>query len=241
MKKSFILTLVTIASSMANLTAQVGFTLDSLPSYGTGSNVSGFVVDWNTGASNEVIGWAYRWDEPTTMQEMIAGIAGTPGSNLFVRWDSDASGFGAFIFGLGYQNGATPFSVSGAVDDFGDPSTADFVNGIWDINVSTGFDAPFDFTGTASNVGDFYAEGFMWGSFVAGSAPNFSTSVSEQSLFSPSQWTATDFGISGVGLVNEGWYGLGNGRAPLTIPEPTSLLLLVAAGAMLVAFRRWLA
>jgi hypothetical protein len=240
MKKSFFAVLAAVGLTAGNLSAQFVFDFGTLPSYGSGANVSAFVVDWNNGSPSEVIGWAYRWDTAPTMETMMADIAAAGGSKLFMRWDSDA-GFGAFLFGLGYQNGVTPFGVINAVDGEGDPAVADFVAGVWNINTGPGFDAPAAFTGVAANAGDFYAEGYSWSSYVAGSAPDFTTSVSQSSFFAPSNWTATSLGISSVTLVNEGWYGFGNGRVPLTIPEPSSLLLLAMGGVFFLHRRsgRW--
>lgn len=216
---------------------QTSFNLDSLTYYGSGSNRSAFVVDWNNGESNEVLAWGYNWTGTLTMATMMADIAAAD-PEFFIRWDSDA-GFGgaAFLFGLGYQNGVTPFDVSDAVDADNNPVSANFVNGVWDIDTGIGWEPPFAFTGVASNSGDFYSEGFGWSSYVAGSAPDFSTSLSEPSLISPDDWTATSLGISGIELVDEGWYGFGNNRAPNTVPEPGSGLLL-CLGVLLILGRR---
>jgi hypothetical protein len=236
MKKSFFALLAAITLLAGNASAQFVFDFGTLPTYGTGGNVSAFVVDWNNGAPNEVIGWAYLWDTPTTMEQMMANIAGVSGSDLFIRWDSNA-GFGAFLFGLGHQNGPTLFSVVGAQNNLGAPAPAAFISGVWDIDTGGGWEPPAAFTGVAANAGDFYAEGFSWTSYVAGSAPNFTTSISETSFYSPADWTATSLGISSVNLVNQGWYGFGNGREPFTIPEPSSFAL-IALGAGLLIWRR---
>jgi len=216
--------------TFATVTAgQTSFDLNSLTYYGTGSNRSAFVVDWNNGASNEVLAWGYNWSGTVTMSTMMTDIADAD-PNFFIRWDGDASGFGPFVFGLGHQNGATPFDVTGAVDKNGHPVSSAFVNGIWDISQGTAFDAPATFSGTAANPGDSYIEGDAWSSYVAGSDPDFSTSKSETSQISPDSWTATSLGIGSVELDNEGWYGFGNNRAPTTIPEPSTVLLLMMGG-----------
>jgi len=227
---------VTIIAALAGVcsaqlvSAQALFELDDLTYYGTGTNRAGFVIDWNNGDTNEVVAFGYMWSAGgATMEDLISEVASAASSDLFVRWDSDA-GLGAFLFGLGLQNGVATFDVTGAVDSVGDPVPSNFVNGIWDINTGgTGWEPPAAFTGQAANVGDFYTEGFGWSSYVAGSAPDFTTSVSQTSLVSPSAWTKTSLGISSVGLVDEGWYGFGWDRAPNTIPEPGTLALLAAS------------
>jgi len=231
--------IVTVSACAGTAFGQATFDLNSLTYYGTGPDRAAFVIDWNNGSANEIVAWGYRFDDSVavTMEEMMAEIASDVNSELFIRWDSDA-GFGAFLFGLGKQNGATTFDVSGAVDALGNPVTANFVNGVWDIDTGVGWEPPAAFGGTASNAGDFYAEGFGWSSYVAGSAPDFNTSVSEQRITSPADWTATDLGISGIELVNEGWYGLGNGREPSTVPEPAWFGIYFSLAAVFVALRR---
>ena len=240
--KTALLSIISLSAmgSAGSLFAQATFDLDSLDYYGTGPDRAAFVVDWNNGSANEVIAWGYNFDAttPPTMQTMMEDIAASSTSKLFIRWDSDA-GFGAFLFGLGLQNGMTVFDVTGAVDSAGNSVAANFVDGVWDINTaSVGWEPPAAFDGTASNSGDFYSEGFGWSSYVAGNAPDFSTSVSDTSLTSPSNWTATSLGISSVGLVDEGWYAFGNGRAPDTVPEPGTTGLYVAFSAALLLLRR---
>ncbi|MEM1157809.1 MAG: PEP-CTERM sorting domain-containing protein [Verrucomicrobiota bacterium] len=234
MKK--VLLIITVAVMTATSWGQVLFSLDSITYYGTGSNRAAFVVDWNNGAGNEVLAWGYNWDGGATMETMISDLAAAD-PNLFVRWDSDA-GLGAFLYGLGYQNGATAFDVIGAFDPSGNPSSSSFIDGVWDIHTGAGFEVPTAFSGTAANAGDFYNEGFVWTSYVAGSAPDFTTSLSETSLLSPADWTGTSLGISNVSLVDEGWYGFGNSREINTVPEPSSVLLMLIGGVALVLRRR---
>lgn len=241
MKTAFSILSASLGSAGA-LLAQAQFDLNHLTYYGTGPDRAAFVVDWNNGSANEVVAWGYQFDETAmvTMEQMMAEIASDPNSELFIRWDSDA-GFGAFLFGIGKQNGATAFGVSGAVNALGNPVAANFVNGVWDIDTGIGWEQPAAFTGTASNTGDFYAEndGFSgWSSYVAGSAPDFSTSVSDQRLTSPANWTATSVGISSVVLVDEGWYAYGNGREPNTVPEPGAAALVFSLAAGLAIARR---
>ena len=239
--KTALLSIISLSAmgSAGILFAQATFDLNSLDYYGTGPDRAAFVVDWNNGSANEVIAWGYNFDAttPPTMQTMMEDVAADSTSKLFIRWDSDA-GFGAFLFGLGLQNGMTLFDVTGAVDNADNPAAANFVNGVWDINTGIGWEPPFAFSGTASNPGDFYSEGFGWSSYVAGNAPDGTTSVSDKRLTSPANWTATSLGISSVDLVDEGWYAFGNGRAPATVPESGTTGLYVAFSAALLLLRR---
>lgn len=239
MKKVRNTILIITTGAAASLLGQAEFTLDELTYYGEGPHRAAFVVDWKNGATNEVIAWGYRFDADTgyTMEQMMATIAAGPGSNLFARVDTSGT-FGTFTFGIGYQNGATPFDVVGAVDEFDEPVAANFVDGIWDIPTSF-FQ---EFNGQAANAGDFYREGVdfgaSWGSFVAGDADDFTTSTSEQRTVSPVHWTATSLGISDVELVDQGWYGFGWGDAPSTIPEPQQAALALGILALLGLYYR---
>jgi len=231
-------------TAAVSLWGQSTFTLDDLTYYGSGSQRAAFVVDWKNGATNEVIAWGYRFDADMgySVEQMMAEIAADSSSNLFIRWDSN-TGFGAFVFGLGYQNGVESFDVTGAVDDWGDSVTANFQNGIWDIHTGPFWEAPAAFTGVADNSGDFYREGdgldtAFWGLYVAGDAPDYSTSVSEQRKDSPVHWTASGLGISDTELIDEGWYGLGFGSAPSTVPEPGQAGLIFSLLAMVVLIYR---
>ncbi len=208
--------------------------------WGTGANQSAFVVDWNDGKTNESIVWGYRWDGVLTVADMIAGL-GAAAPALYSRLDSNA-GFGAFIFGLGMQVGAAPFGVTGAVDNFNNPAVPNFVNGVWDIHTGAGWEGPASFTGTPTNSADHYIEGWGWGFFLGGT----SNSNAQPSFSYPTTWTYSNFGVSGVQLLNNGWYAFSYNDitptapdAPVAaVPEPTSFTLFGLAFLGLVFARR---
>ncbi len=233
MNKPFAVITAFVVTALS-VTATPTFELDSLTYYGAGDQRAAFVVDWNNGQPNHVQAFGYRFTGEVTFYDMLSDIAGDPSSGLYLRVDGETA-FGEFIFGIGRQNGATPFAVSNT-----DTAPA-FNNGVWDISVDAAFDQPASFGGAATNQGDFYEEGFDWGSYVAGTAPDFSTSISEQRLSSPSSWTATSLGAASIDLVDDGWYGFGRDSAPSTIPEPATFVLLFSGLGILLWWRRFTA
>ena len=50
--------------------------LDDLNYWGTGSNRSALVVDWNDGKTNETLAWGFRWDGPApTVGDLLGSLA----------------------------------------------------------------------------------------------------------------------------------------------------------------------
>ncbi len=214
--------------------------------WGSGANRSAFVVDWDDGKANETLAWGFRWDGTLTVYDMITSLV-TGDPRFFARVDNDA-GFGAFIFGLGYQNSATAFDVVGTVDDVGNAVSSDFVDGVWDINTQPGWEGPLAFDGAPLNVVDQYLEGFGW-EFYLGEAVDENVNVpgtffqAGPTTTYPGWWGFATLGASDTSLVNDGWYALSHAGGPpgpalAAIPEPSAAVLVLLGAGMLAWFRR---
>jgi hypothetical protein len=207
---------------------------------GSGSNRTALVIDWNDGIPSESLAWGYRWEgaAPTVFQ-MLVGLAGA-GSGIHLRIDS-ATNLGPGIFGLGYQAGATPFGVSGAVDSTGNAAVPVFIGGISDTNTAgTTVQAPLTSTGAGpSNPGDHYKEGWFDNGFweLFDGTAGFALT---------GNWTSNFVGAS-TPAVPEGWFAFSitepdydsvlPGQPLAAVPEP-SVALLAALGLLAVAGRR---
>jgi len=195
---------------------------------GTGSNRTALVIDWNDGIGSESLAWGYRWSGAApTVFEMLVGLAGA-GSGIHARVDT-ASGFGPGIFGLGFQSGAAPFGITGAVDPAGAATVPVFVAGLSDLNTgNSSIQAPLTSTNaTASNPGDRYAEGWFdngfWELFdgIPGTALT-------------GNWTSNLVGAASP-IVPNGWFAFSITTPDYTsqipdqplaaIPEPSTALL----------------
>jgi hypothetical protein len=252
MKKHLLVLAVAAFFAMGNAFGQVVGNLDDLNYWGTGSNRSALVVDWNDGKTNETLAWGFRWDGPApTVGDLLVSLAAAD-PRLFFRLDSDAS-FGVALFGVGYQTGGTAFGVTGAQNTLGDSVTPVFVSGVSDMNITNGVtDSPLSSSLAAPlNAADHYAEAWnspdrYWTLFFSGSG--VFPSNADPSYTYPA-WTEAGLGLSGASLDDGGWYALSYsdpfwtavtpGAAVAAVPEPESFALLVfAAGTIFVMARR---
>lgn len=244
MKRIISIVAATVVAATVPSRAAVG-DLDVLNYWGTGSNRSALVVDWNDGMSNEVLAWGFNWSGTLTVADMLTSLAMLD-PRLFVRIDS-VTDYGLALFGVGYQSGASPFGVTGAQDNGGNSVTPVFTSGIDDMNVSgTAFDPPLSSVAAVpANMADHYQEGWFdngfWSLFFAGLIDTQSTAGSTY----PSVWTEAAVGVGGANVINNAWYALtfapdfvseSPGAATAAVPEPGSLGLLL--GGLLVLFRR---
>ncbi len=238
---------ILIGITAARLPAQVGGFSD-LNYWGTGPNRSALVVDWNDGKTNEVLAWGFNWSGSLNVEAMVVQLAGLdPRFNL--RLDSDAS-FGLALFGIGYQSGGEEFGLSGAQNPAGAAVDPVFTSGISDMNENAGTtEAPASSTNVApANPANHYAEGWndngFWQLFLGGESDSTATPSSNY----PATWTAANFGLSSINLVNDGWYALSisepdftsnvPGSAFAAVPEPAAVPLLLLGVAILNVYRR---
>lgn len=252
MKKQLLVVLsATAFFAVGNAFGQAVSNLDGLHYWGTGSNRSALVVDWNDGKTNEVLAWGFRWSGAApTIFDMMSSIAATD-PRFFLRIDSATNLGGPAVFGIGYQTGSSPFGVTGAQNALGGSVTPVFTAGISDINTNgNATETPTSSAYTAPlNAADHYKEAWndngFWTSYFAGSDHNATAPGADY----PTTWTDAWVGVGGANLVDNGWYALSisepsyannlPGSAVAAVPEPGSFaLLLFAAGVVFVITRR---
>jgi len=237
-------TLLVAFCTLAHTQAAPVTDFSDLNFWGSGSNQSGLIINWDDGSTSESMAWGFNWSGPATMADMIQSLAAED-SRLFARLDSTTA-FGLSLFGLGYEKGASSFGITGATADGGasaDPVT--FVNGVDDLNTNNAdTEEPDSSVGSvASNSGDLYLEGWLdtgfWGSSNGGVSTSLPTSV---------DWTANG-GATATTLQNDGWYAfiykpgfagdnVPNGPITQAIPEPSTILMLVAGLGVISWLRR---
>lgn len=187
---------------------------------GTGSNEAAVVVDWNDGKTPESIAWGYRWNGTATGLDMLQAIdLADPRFAVFTVNDPS---FGAFVFGMGYD-----LNHNGGTFTPGTPGTATE-------------------TGSASDPGDHYAEGFYtkyWAYYNSDTGSPYGGGGA---------WGFGDNGANSRVLVNGSWDGWSisdasfNAPTPdfptaaaANVPEPTvAWLLALGLGACVIVARR---
>jgi hypothetical protein len=183
---------------------------------GAGSQESALSIQWRDGKSPNAIIFGYRWTSAsTTLNDMITAVLAA-NVGLYARGDLISGGFGNAYYGFGYDTGLNAsLSITGAVDDFGDPASQNFIDGFWDMG--SGYSGPASSTNaTPSASADRYQEGWMdngyWELFTA------------TSNTTPTAWSSSNAG--GVQtLGNETWYtySLSNTDFTSNIPDLSSL------------------
>lgn len=240
--RTIALALALLGSTLAIGRSQTVTGLDSLNYWGTGTNHAGLVISFNDGKTNSTIAWGFAWNGTASVASMLTSLAAAD-PRLFARIDS-ATGFGLGIFGLGYDaNGNGIFSVTGAENPLGNPTTPVFTAGISDLNTnSTTVQAPASSVGAApGEIADHYTEGWndngFWELFTGGASSVY-----------PTTWTSSMTGATDTNLVNNGWFALSisnsdfssniPGAAVAAVPEPDSVALVAGAGGLLLLWSR---
>lgn len=194
-------------------------TLDDITIWtGSGENRAGLVIDWVDGKSPAVYG--YRFDGAASGQDMFEAIFADR-TELYAKVAQ--FGFGDSALGIGMDRDADGFSIS---DGTTTTPGADFTDGIL-ITTTANADG-----NTAVDTDDSYAEGWntgFFGYYVSDGA---------------SDWGFASSGFGGRALTDGAWDGYAyapgfSGSAPnVSVPEPTSAVLLGLAGLAVLRRRR---
>lgn len=232
--------LVTVLAAPAQAQTATGFS--DLNYWGSGTNHSALVISWNDGKTDSTLAWGFSWTGNATVADMLFALAHAD-PRLFARIDS-ATQFGPAIFGLGYDAaGDGTFSISGALDPDGNPTTPIFTNGIADLDTNpSSVQAPFSSENAeAANPFDHYSEGWFDNGFwelFSGSGTAY-----------PATWTSSMSGIADTPLTNDGWFALSISNPDFSsnipgpamvapVPEPAAIVLLVLGGFALLLRRK---
>jgi hypothetical protein len=250
MKTSFFALLAASTLLAGNVFAQLVTNFDDLNYWGTGTNRTALVIQWNDSKSPDALAWGYRWSGTETVADMILFLAEND-PRFFARIDSNGSGFGAAFFGFGYQTGSAAFGVTGAVDELGNPvDPLVFVDGINDLNTSaSSTEAPAGSeTAVPINAADRYVEGWWDNGFFSFYNSGTDINALTASFALPSSWAFSNLGASSVYLVDEGWaaFSFAPGFVPVgvsstvtaAIPEPSSIALFGLGAGVLLWYRR---
>ena len=188
--------------------------------FGTGSNESAFVLQWNDGKSPGAMAWGYRWNPGAapTLNQLIANLL-SANAGIYARGDSSGS-YGAGYYGFGYDTGLNnTFSVNGGLDADGNPTTISFTNGFSDMNSdNTTYQSPGSSTSAApSNSQDRYQEGW--------NDNGFWELYTSTSTINPTSWSNSWDGGE-QSLTADSWYAYTFSNSdfssnPPVLPTPT--------------------
>lgn len=215
--------------TITNTTANISFS-DIQYWVGTGSNQAAFVVQWNDSKNPDALVWGFRWDGNATGEDMLKAIA--KADHRFFSLLYPGTPYGTAVGGLGFDlngqdsnalikngNATYPlYPVNGIVTttayDF-DDYTAKDVNDHWKSGWNDGFwsylvkdpaDPDFSSSGSGS-TGRILQNGSwdVWNYSPAFQTPPIAT------LTPVSPYVGTTNFTNGFFMVNEGWFGHGNG------------------------------
>lgn len=192
---------------------------------GTGANETLFVIDWNDGIGSEYLVWGYRWDNETSVRQMMNDIK-VADTSLFEAdggwFKEDDAGGGTYtggestVYGLGYDLDG---DGSGFVE--GPAGTADPA-------IPDDSDDNYEY-GYAEDAGDHYAEGWYSGFWTM------------WEVIDDAGWKSA-FGVESTSIVDGGWAGFNWtpdfvwDETP-SVPEPCTMALL-GLGGLVIARRK---
>lgn len=198
------------------------FTLDDVKLWvGTGSNRAALIVDFKNGSGSQSFAWGFRWNGTATGADMVRAIAASNDAGLRVALQHFS--FGDFIVGFGFDaNRDGQFAVAPPLN---------FINGIAEVS------SP-DKTRVSTDPADRYRElefPDFWSYWNKASATDPWTSASA----GIGDRILTDGSFDGFSAVNE--FPGPEPSEPIAVaavPEPSSVVLLILTGLMLLAVRR---
>ena len=170
---------------------------------GEGANESAIVIDWGDGDPRDPLAWGYRWDGAATAEDAVLAVVAAD-RRLAATFDDFGSDGdpNLFVNSFGYDRDGDGFAADDADDSF-------------------------------AASGDFVSDFRFWEFLTAATSP-----------YVGGAWASSDFGISSTPLVEGLWNGFrfdadfpgpGPGppvAAPAAVPEPSTWLLIAAAGAL---------
>jgi hypothetical protein len=188
--------------------------------YGSGPNRAAMVFDWDgDDPDNLSLAFGFRWSGSATSEDMLrAIITGNP--RLYARITPPSS-FGIGILGIGYD--ANNNGIFGITDGTVFPPSGLFVVGFGDdANVPT-------------DAGDLYFEGWFSGFWAFG--------ISTGNPYAGGSWASAQTGVTGETLADGDWNSLAftttfadvfASNPQAVVPEASSMLLMSAAGSLLI-------
>lgn len=213
-----------------NITTTISFS-DIQYWVGTGSNQAAFVVQWNDSKNPDALVWGFRWDGNATGEDMLKAIA--KADHRFFSLLYPGTPYGTAVGGLGFDlngqdsnalikngNATYPlYPVDGIVKttayDFDDYTAKDvndhwksgWNDGFWSYMVKDPSDPGFSSSGSGS-TGRILQNG-SWD--VWNYSPDFQTPPISSTLTPVSPYVGTTSFTNGFFMVNEDWFGHGNG------------------------------
>ena len=148
---------------------------------GSGANRAALVIDWvETSTEPPALAWGYRWNGIAHGNDLLAAIVAAD-PRLFAKLGGTPANSNA-VYGLGYDaDGDGEFGI-----DDGTQFDAD----------GFAFTAPADLA-TATDAGDYYAEGWFTGFWHYG--------VAAANPYGGGGWSDTPVGMAGRALTDGGW------------------------------------
>jgi len=196
---------------------------------GQGSHSAALVIDWNDGKGNESLIWGYRWDGEATGADMLLAVI-TADTRLYVDGTGWDTGMGYALFGLGYNVTGGDFIVTKG------GSTLPFVDRIHNSSYYGQSDGWVAADSLNHWEGGWYTG--YWSYWVGGTGTTPAWDYSGDGM---STRILTDGAWDGWCFADFSGYGSGGVPsepiAAVPVPEPASIVLLLA-GVSLLTKRR---